>query len=142
MNVHYIIENHSFEKVSTFQESILEFSSMCDLPEDISFRGSRLNGIVISAKDRDSTVGILFGYEEKHSVWYNHITAVTSEYRKQGIATALINEFEKHAIKQGATRVTVKSMNRFPNMLRRLIGLKYQIAGIEGEKIMFSKKCV
>ncbi len=139
MDITYHTQHNSFEQVSSFQSTILEFDKHMDNPEDILYRAQHLKGTFFSAVKDGEVVGVLFAYEEKKAVWYNHITAVSPGVRGVGVATKLIDMFENYAEKEGGKRLTVKSMNCFPNMLRRLIALKYQIVGIEGEKILFNK---
>lgn len=139
MDVQYRVLRSEFDKISTFQKTLPEFDECRDIAEDIIFRAERMNGVLFCAEANGEVVGLLFAYEEKKGVWYNHITGVVPEARGKGIATELITEFEAYANLQGARRVTVKSMNRFPVMLRRLIAMEYGIVGIEGEKILFSK---
>lgn len=139
MEVQYRVLRKEFEKISEFQATLPEFDQCRDIAEDILFRAKHLNGVLFCAESEGEVVGMLFAYEEKKGVWYNHITGVVPEARKKGVATELIAEFEAYANLQGARRLTVKSMNRFPNMLRRLISMEYDIVGIEGDKILFSK---
>ncbi|MGM0462876.1 MAG: GNAT family N-acetyltransferase [Fibrobacterota bacterium] len=136
-----VIENSNFAQVGIFQRSIGEFTEQLDLPEDIIYRGEHLHGVVIKALDsEDRCRGLLFGYREKKYSWYNHITAVDADFRKQGIATGLILTFETYCRDHKAQAVRVKSKNCFPHMLRLLIYRSYAIIGLEQDKILFEKK--
>ncbi len=139
MEVTYRVLRKEFDKISRFQATIPEFDTCRDIAEDILFRAEHLNGVLFIAEADGNVAGLLFAYEEKKGVWYNHITGVVPDARGKGIATELITEFEAYASLNGARRTTVKSMNRFPSMLRRLIAMDYDIVGTEGEKILFSK---
>lgn len=139
MDVQYRVLRKEFDKISTFQATLPEFDECRDIAEDILFRAERMNGVLFCAESEGEVVGMLFAYEEKKGVWYNHITGVVPSARKQGIATELLTEFEAYANLQGARRLTVKSMNRFPSMLRRLVAMEYDIVGVEGDKVLFSK---
>ncbi len=129
----------NFSLVSPFQATIPEFVNLLDNPEDILFRATHNEGVLFEAREENRLIGLLFAYQEKQHCWYNHITAVSPDSRGKGIATTLISQFETFAKKREATRLTVKSMNRFPCMLRRLIALEYEIIGTEGAKILFQK---
>ncbi|MGM0444227.1 MAG: GNAT family N-acetyltransferase [Fibrobacterota bacterium] len=130
-----------FGRVADFQESIPEFRGSCDSRQDIIYRGTHLDGRIFSVHDeKDHIAALLFAYREKQRVWYNHITAVHPDFRGRGAASALIRRLETFAAEDGAERITVKSMNRFPRMLRLLIKEGYAIVGMEQTKILFSKK--
>lgn len=135
-----IVTTSDFSSVVSFQETIPEFSGQYDSSSDVCFRGEHLNGVVFKAVVKEEFVGLLFAYQCKEHLWYNHITAVLPAFRKMGIAQSLIETFEKYAKDKDAKGVSVKSKNAFPQMLRLLIANGYKIEGTEGDKILFLKE--
>lgn len=85
------------------------------------------------------------GYWIDTQHFYSWLGGVHPDYRKQGIAKALLLEQEAQVRKLGTTEISVKSMNRYRSMLLLLISQGYDITGAapdsRGEiKIGFSKK--
>ena len=89
--------------------------------------------------------GFKLGYAEDEHTFYSWLGGVVPNYRRMGLAKTLIEAQEYWANNAGYKRIKVKSMNRFPGMLRLLIAAGYVINGYEANddpmeaKILFSK---
>lgn len=101
--------------------------------------------LALAAFIDNQPAGFKLGYAEDEQTFYSWLGGVVPTYRRMGVAKALIEAQEHWAINAGYKRIKVKSMNRYPGMLRLLIGTGYMIEGYEanGEpmeaKILFSK---
>lgn len=101
--------------------------------------------LALAAYIDNQPAGFKLGYAENEQTFYSWLGGVVPTYRRMGVAKALIEAQEHWAINAGYTCINVKSMNRYPGMLRLLIGTGYMIEGYEanGEpmeaKILFSK---
>ncbi|RUO40792.1 GNAT family N-acetyltransferase [Pseudidiomarina aestuarii] len=101
--------------------------------------------LILVAKIDDAIVGYKVGYQLTNETFYSWIGGVIPTHRKLGIATLLLKHQEQWAIDAGYKQIKVKSMNRYPQMLKMLISNGYEIIGVEGgtdtteRKIVFSK---
>lgn len=68
---------------------------------------------------------------DKNGEWYLWILGVLKEYRKQSIATKLLNLNEEYAKKNNYKVIFVKVYNVSKEMLSLLLGRGYQITDIE-----------
>lgn len=97
--------------------------------------------LILVAELDDRLVGYKVGYQQTPTVFYSWLGGVIPKERGAGIATALRERQEQWARAAGYRHLRVKSKNRFPSMLRLLIGAGYQIIGTEGDgedlKIVF-----
>ena len=90
-------------------------------------------------------VGFKLGYKKAEGVFYSWLGGVKPNYRKQGIAEKLLIRQEEWAKANGYKKIEVKSMNRYPAMLRLLIRHGYEIYNVtdagdeEKERIHFRK---
>ncbi|UPW18167.1 GNAT family N-acetyltransferase [Agarivorans sp. TSD2052] len=109
---------------------------------------SRLTGkktLILIARDNNQPIAYKLGYPLNAQAFYSWLGGVVPAYRKQGIASALREQQEQWALTEGYQQISVKSMNRYPAMLRLLIASGYQIVGYENNgnsnnsKICFSK---
>lgn len=93
-------------------------------------------------------VGFKLGYAAEDGSLYSWLGGVLFAHRKTGLAQRLLEAQEAWAGAHGFAAVTVKSMNRYPAMLRLLIRNGYQIRQVEHfgdparERIQFSKGLV
>ncbi|MEN0036072.1 MAG: GNAT family N-acetyltransferase [Cellvibrio sp.] len=90
-------------------------------------------------------VAYKLGYWINAQHFYSWLGGVHPDYRKQGIAKALLLEQEAQVRKLGGAEISVKSMNKYKSMLLLLISQGYDITGAapdsRGEiKIHFAKK--
>lgn len=101
--------------------------------------------LALAAFIDNQPAGFKLGYAEDEQTFYSWLGGVVPAYRRMGVAKALIEAQQHWAINAGYTRIKVKSMNRYPGMLRLLIGTGYMIEGYEANgdpmeaKILFSK---
>lgn len=108
----------------------------------------RLSGehLVLVAEVDEELAGFKIGYAETEQRFYSWLGGVLTSYRCLGIAQELLEFQESWASVRGFKEISVKSMNRFPSMLRFLIKNGYSIYGIESfddaehERILFVKK--
>ena len=115
-----------FDRKTTKQEMV---ERLTDLPQ-----------LVLVAYADGKAVGYQIGYQISQSEFYIWLSGVLPEYRNQGIANALRAYQERWAIKAGYQGISVKSMNRFSNMLRFLIANQYQIVGYAAADNKFAGK--
>ncbi|ARU27913.1 GNAT family N-acetyltransferase [Cellvibrio sp. PSBB006] len=101
--------------------------------------------LALAAYVDNQPIGFKLGYAESEQTFYSWLGGVMPDYRRMGVAKALIDAQEKWAKYAGYKTLSVKSMNRYPGMLRLLIGAGYVIDGYEANgdpmeaKILFSK---
>lgn len=113
-------------------------------PEEVEKRCGNVPYLALITKHQDIPVGCKLGYRLTDKTFYSWIGGVLPEYRNRGIAQKLLDYQEKWVRRRGYTVIRVKSMNRYPDMLRFLIRNKYQITGLEGNepehlKVVFEK---
>lgn len=110
---------------------------------------ARLDGavhLILVAKLDGAIVGYKVGYQLTDETFYSWIGGVIPTHRKHGIASLLLKHQEQWAIDAGYEQMRVKSMNRYPHMLKMLISNGYEIIGLEGgtdtaeRKIIFRKQ--
>lgn len=100
--------------------------------------------LLVVAEDEGRIVGFKLGYTTGPETFYSWLGGVDPAFRKHGIARELLRLQERLVREMGLTKISVKSLNRFPAMLRFLISEGYQIVDVEkreaGEaKIVFEK---
>ena len=86
--------------------------------------------ILISEAD-GQPVGCKLGYAAEDDSFYSWLGGVLPAHRKAGLAQRLLEFQERRAAEGGFSAITVKSMNRYPAMLRLLIRNGYQIRLVE-----------
>ncbi|MED5595454.1 GNAT family N-acetyltransferase [Janthinobacterium sp. P210006] len=87
--------------------------------------------LVLIAEVDGQPVGCKLGYAAEDGSLYSWLGGVLPAHRKTGLAQRLLERQEGWAREQGYVAVTVKSMNRYPAMLRLLIRNGYQIRAVE-----------
>jgi len=93
----------------------------------------------------DSPVAFKMGYARTDKEFYSWLGGVIPTYRNLGIASTLRIRQEQWATEQGFQQLKVKSMNRFPAMLKLLISAGYAVEGYDdrgdpdSSKILFVK---
>jgi GNAT superfamily N-acetyltransferase len=103
--------------------------------------------LLLVAEIDNALVGYKLGYWLADNCFYSWLGGVHPDYRKQGIAKALLLEQERRVGELGVKEIRVKSMNQYRSMLLLLISQGYAITGVQlnaqgKEKILFSKKFV
>ncbi len=81
--------------------------------------------LTIVALDGDRVIGYKIGYplmEDQHT-FYSWLGGVDPNYRKQGIASILMDTQHQHLRQVGYRKVQTKTMNRWRNML--LLNIQY-----------------
>lgn len=76
-------------------------------------------------------VGYKLGYALSNAEFYSWLGAVHPSYRGHGIAKQLLKHQEDWVKNKGFKSIRVKSMNKFPAMLQRLIAQGYDICGYD-----------
>lgn len=84
-----------------------------------------------SAEAASQPVGCKLGYAAEDGSLYSWLCRVLPAHRKTGLAQLLPEAQEAWASAHGFVAVTVKSMNRYPAMLRLLIRNGYHIRRVE-----------
>jgi GNAT superfamily N-acetyltransferase len=134
----------SLAEVLSVSASIPEFEQNTS-EQTLSARLAGNKALILIASHNQQPIAYKIGYQVNEYEFYSWLGGVTPAYRNQGIASALIEQQEAWVLAQGYQRISVKSMNRYPAMLRLLIASGYQVVGYQnnGEphtsKICFSK---
>ncbi|PIF13400.1 GNAT family N-acetyltransferase [Janthinobacterium sp. 13] len=87
--------------------------------------------LVLIAEADGQPVGCKLGYGAEDGSLYSWLGGVLPAHRKTGLAQWLLEAQEAWASEHGFAAVTVKSMNRYPAMLRVLIRNGYQVRLVE-----------
>lgn len=124
------IEIGSAADIVALSKQIPEFEQVTTL-ERLQSRLDGAVGLILVAKFEGALVGYKVGYQLTEDTFYSWLGGVIPEYRKHGVATLLLNYQEKWARNSGYKEIKVKSMNRFPGMLKLLISNGYEIVGVD-----------
>ncbi|SDG68213.1 GNAT family N-acetyltransferase [Janthinobacterium sp. YR213] len=89
------------------------------------------SALVLIAEADGQPVGCKLGYAVEDGSLYSWLGGVLPAHRKTGLAQRLLEAQEAWASAHGFAAVTVKSMNRYPAMLRLLIRNGYQVRLVE-----------
>jgi ribosomal protein S18 acetylase RimI-like enzyme len=100
--------------------------------------------LLVVARVEDRIVGFKLGYTIGQETFDSWIGGVEPAFRQHGVARELLRLQERLVREMGLTKIIVKSMNRFPAMLRFLISEGYQLVAVETRegresKIVFEK---
>src|SRR5262245_50500316 len=103
-------------------------------PRDIEsfrrrFRG-RYNILHLVARIKDRPVGFFLGFELKPTVFYAWFYGVLPEFRRQGIASQLMDAAHSWARQHEYEAIRVECHNRHRPMLQLSIDLGYDIVGL------------
>lgn len=102
--------------------------------------------LIIIAEIDQMLVGFKIGYLKNNSEFYSWLGGVVPQYRQIGVAQKLLLFQETCVKKMGIKSISVKSMNKFPSMLRMLVKNGYEIMSVdfykdpENERINFIKQ--
>lgn len=73
--------------------------------------------LVIAALEGEEVIGYKIGYPIDKEIFYSWLGGVNSDYRKQGIASELMNKQHHYLIANGFNLVQTKTMNKWRSML-------------------------
>jgi GNAT superfamily N-acetyltransferase len=94
------------------------------------FRG-RYNVLQLVARLKDGRpVGVLMGFELKPTVFFAWFYGVVPEYRRQGIASQLMDAAHEWARQNGYESLRFECHNQHRPMLHLAIAMEYDIVGI------------
>jgi GNAT superfamily N-acetyltransferase len=93
------------------------------------FRG-RYNILRMIARIKDQPVGFFMGFELKPTTYFAWFYGVASEFRRQGIATQLMEAVHAWARDSGYESVRLECHNAARSMLHLAIALDYIVTGI------------
>lgn len=139
-----LVDEGEVKEIFALAENIPEFSKTLSL-EALRERLADRASYILIARVEEKPVAFKVGYALSRSIFYSWLGGVLPENRRQGIACQLRLVQEAWALRAGYETIQVKSMNRFPAMLKLLIGADYQICGYENlgdaarSKIIFEK---
>ena len=120
------IREAPIEELHKLNKQIPEFIDPYPLSEfQARLSGRRWIGLV--AEVDKIAVGFKLGYALNTTVFYSWLGGVLPDFRKQGVAKALVNAQEKRVRKLGFKTIKVKSRNKHTNMLHLLLAHDYEI---------------
>jgi GNAT superfamily N-acetyltransferase len=93
------------------------------------FRG-RYNVLLLVARLDDRPVGFFLGFELKPTVFFTWFYGVLPEFRRQGIASQLMEAVHSWAHQNGYESVRMECHNQHRPTLHMAIALYYDIVGI------------
>jgi len=137
-------------RIGTIEEAYKVFMLIPELDRYLSFQELKEkladNYLVVVAEHEGILIGFKLGYPISTSEFYSWLGGVIPAYRNSGVAQTLL-DFQEDWVKiSGFKSMSVKSMNRFPSMLRLLIKNGYKIKSVENfgdsdkERIEFIKR--
>ncbi|MCX7289692.1 GNAT family N-acetyltransferase [Janthinobacterium sp.] len=124
-----MIRTGSIEQAWQVLQAIPEFDqrrSLAQLQERLP-----AGALVLIAEADGQPVGCKLGYAAEDGSLYSWLGGVLPAHRRTGLAQRLLVRQEGWAREHHFAAVTVKSMNRYPAMLRLLICNGYQIRLVE-----------
>ena len=136
----------SIADVLLIDSQIPEFDLSISKQQEIKKRLSGAKHLILIASVDGEYAGYKLGYELSPQTFYSWLGAVVPQFRRQGIAKALLCYQESWAVESGYSAIEVKSMNRFPAMLQLLIANEYRIHGYQDAmekdagKVLFYKE--
>jgi len=137
-------------RIGTVEEAHKIFMLIPELDRYLSFQEMKEklagNYLVVVAEHEGILIGFKLGYPISTSEFYSWLGGVIPAYRNSGVAQSLLDFQEDWVRKSGFISISVKSMNRFPSMLRLLIKNGYRIKSVESfddsekERIQFIRR--
>ena len=108
------------------------------------FRG-RYNVLQLIARIKDLPVGFFLGFELKPTVYFAWFYGVLPDYRRQGIASQLMEAVHSWAKQNDYESIRFECHNQHRPMLHLAIALEYDIVGIRwdpdrGENLVLFEK--
>ncbi|EOW9552846.1 N-acetyltransferase family protein [Vibrio fluvialis] len=102
--------------------------------ETVETLAQRLAGkrdLILIAEEDGQLLGFKIGYELDSETFYSWFGGVSSLARNRGVAQQLLDAQEQWVAERGYGKLTVKSRNQFPAMLRLLLRNGYLIENFE-----------
>jgi len=93
------------------------------------FRG-RYNVLMLMARLNDKPVGFFMGFELKPTVFFAWFYGVVPDYRRQGIASQLMDAVHSWAKQNEYDSIRMECHNKHRPMLHLAIALEYDIVGM------------
>lgn len=134
-----IIEQGTIDDILNIDAQIPELDAKTTRDKLVS-RLASVPHLILLAKVDGATVGYKAGYEVNDTEFYSWLGGVIPAFRKQGIATALRKHQESWAKEARYTSISVKSMNRYMNMVQLLLSSGYKIVGYEAGQSLYGGK--
>jgi GNAT superfamily N-acetyltransferase len=108
------------------------------------FRG-RYNVLQLMARMDERPVGFFLGFELKPDVYFSWFYGVLPDYRRQGVASQLMDAVHSWAQQYGYESIRFECHNQHRAMLHLAIALHYDIVGIRwdpnrGENLVIFQK--
>src|SRR6187402_285307 len=117
-------------RIGTLEEAYKIFLNIPELDQYLSLEQMRERlacGHLVTVAEYESVlVGFKIGYPQNNGEYYSWLGGVVPAYRHFGVAQKLLEFQENWAKQAGFESISVKSMNRFPSMLRLLIKNGYK----------------
>ncbi len=110
------------------------YNQMFRPPRDLDsfrrrFRG-RYNVLQLVARLRDEPVGFFLGFELKPTVYFGWFFGVLPEYRRQGIASQLMEAVHSWAHQNEYESIRIECHNQHRHTLLLALSLGYDIVGL------------
>jgi len=126
--LHALPETDMLQHIATLHESIFSAREDDGLIQKIHNNVTILDIkelLTVVALDGDTVIGYKIGYPlmEDQNTFYSWLGGVDPNYRKQGIASMLMDIQHQHLRQTGYHKVQTKTMNRWRNML--LLNIRY-----------------
>lgn len=110
------------------------YSQMFKPPRDVEFFRRRFLGrhnvLMLVAAVEERAVGFFIGFELKPDVFFAWLYGVLPDYRRQGIASQLMDAAHAWAPEQGYDGVRLECHNQHRPMLHMAIRHNYDIVGL------------
>ena len=135
-------------KAATVETAYEVFSNIPELDRYLSLAEFTArtpdSALILIYEDAGNPVAFKIGYPLDQETFYSWLGGVLPGYRHRGIARKLLEYQETHVIERGFRQLSVKSMNRYPSMIRLLVKNRYKIEKVENfdsdaERIHFLK---
>ncbi|GAA5187081.1 GNAT family N-acetyltransferase [Ferrimonas gelatinilytica] len=118
------------EEIAALTAQIPEF----DLPYQLPDYQQRLADTPYRARVMEvagEAAGFMVGYARDDSEFYCWMAGVLPDFRRLGLSQLLLTDHMEAAAEAGYQRLTVKSRNRYPAMLRLLIQNGFHLVALE-----------
>lgn len=110
------------------------YNQMFQPPRDADFFRRRIEGrrdvLILVASIEDRPIGYFVGFEQKPDVFFCWMYGVISEFRRQGIASQIMEAVHAWAQEHGYHSVRFECHNQHRPMLHMAIAHEYDIVGI------------